>query len=584
MNKKWAILALMVGILFQTNAFAQKKGKSVDSGDEEYIYKIDRKELQVQTLYIEAVNQSLLGNIDDAVGMFLAVLKLDPDNHAAYYELSRISYGSGQLEEAEKYASKAVKLNPKNEWYHVYLAEAKLAKGDYRGAAEAYENMIKELPSLVEYYHDIAYMYARGDMHEEAIATYDKIEAIEGVSEMVSLQKQSHYIQLEKVDKAAAEIKKLVEAFPNNNTYPILMGELYEANGFHKKAIESYEMLLEKDEGNPHALLAISEIQRKSGDDTAYKKTIKQVFGNPELDIDTKIFMFLPYIEGVVEQPETAEEVLEMASLIKSVHPDDAKAQTAYADVLYNTGKRPEAIEAYKIAADYEESPITVWIQLYDLFINAKDFNSLKTYGESGIERFPNDATPLFYAGAACAQLKEYSCAIKHYEDALKLNIPNPQGRAQILSSLGDAYYNEKNYEKSDSCYDAVLIINPNDAYTLNNYAYYLSLRENKLDKAEKMSRRSNILEENNSSFQDTYAWIKYMQGDYKEAKEWMEKAMSNMSQDGGDRPVLFEHYGDILFKLDDLKGALEYWEKALEAGGDESILGEKIRTKALIE
>jgi tetratricopeptide (TPR) repeat protein len=359
---------------------------------------------------------------------------------------------------------------------------------------------------------------------------------------------------------------------------------LYSANGFYKKAIESYEILLNRDAGNPHALLAISEIQRKSGDDTAYKETIKKVFGNPDLDIDTKIFMFLPYLEGVVKEPSTGEEVLEMALLIKSVHPDDAKAHTAYADVLYNTGKRQEAIEAYKLAAEYENSPMTVWLQLFDLFLNTKDYNALKEYGQKGIIRFSDDATPYFYSGVACSQLKEYDCAILHYENALKMEIPNPQGRAQILSSLGDAYYNLNNYPKSDSCYDEVLVINPNDAFTLNNYAYYLSLRGEQLEKAERMSRRSNILVENNASFQDTYAWIKFIQGDYMEAKTWMEKAMESMKVDGGDSPVLFEHYGDILFKLNDLNGALSYWQKALEAGGEKVILEQKIQTKALIE
>jgi tetratricopeptide (TPR) repeat protein len=586
MNKKGLILAVAVGILFQANAFAQKKGKEVETPpeNEEYIFKIDKKELQIQNLYIEAVNESLLGNVDDAVELFLAVTKLDPDNHAAYYELSRIAYGLGNLVDAEKFALKAIKLNPKNEWYHIYLAEAKLAKGDYKGAALAYENLIKELPKLVEYYHDIAYMYSRGDMHQEAIDVYNKIEAIEGISENISIQKQSHYIQLEKVDKAAEEILKLANAFPTNDEYLILLGELYSANGFYKKAIESYEMLLKRDANNPHALLAISEIQRKSGDDTAYKETIKKVFGNPDLDIDTKIFMFLPYLEGVVENPKTADEVLEMALLIKSVHPDNAKAQTAYADVLYNTGKREEAIEAYKLASAYEDSPITVWLQLYDLFLNTKDYASLKTYGEKGAVKFLDDATPLFYTGVACSQLKDYKCAIQNYELALKMEIPNPQGRAQILSSLGDAYYNLENFTKSDSCYEEVLVINPNDAFTLNNYAYYLSLREVQLEKAERMSRRSNILVENNSSFQDTYAWIKFIQGDYKEAKVWMEKAMESMKIDGGDSPVMFEHYGDILFKLEDINGAILYWKKALDAGGDKSILEEKIRTKSLVK
>ncbi|MCB0503111.1 MAG: tetratricopeptide repeat protein, partial [Bacteroidetes bacterium] len=269
---------------------------------------------------------------------------------------------------------------------------------------------------------------------------------------------------------------------------------------------------------------------------------------------------------------------------IKNTHPDDAKAATAYADVLYNIDRKEEAIEAYKKAAAFEESPLTVWLQLFDLFVREKDYPSLLEFADKGAEKFPDDATPYFYSGAACAQMKDYQCAAKKYETALKMDIPNPQAVAQILSSLGDAYNELGNYVKSDSCYDEVLVINPNDAYTLNNYAYYLSLRNENLEKAEKMSKRSNMLVENNSSFLDTYAWILFAEGKYEMAKEWIEKAITNMSKDGEDRPVLLEHYGDILFKLGELENALIQWQKALDAGGDKEILEQKIKNKALIK
>lgn len=584
MTKKWLIGFVLLSVMLHTDVLAQKKGKGTIAKDDDYIYKIDKKELQVQNLYIEAVNEKMLGNVEDAVGLFNAVIKLDPNNHAAYYELSRLAYEGNNLDQAEQFAAKAIKLNPKNEWYHIYYAEAKAHRGDYLGAAKSYQAIIDEMPELTEYYQDVAYMYAKADKSEEAIAVYDKIEKMQGISEPLSLQKQSLYIKLGKIDKAALEIKKLIDEYPDTDNYYILMAEIYEANDMHKKAQEAYELLLDRDPDQPQALIAIAEIQRKTGNDAEYKETIRKVFESKTLDINTKIFMFIPYIEEVATKPEMAEEVLQMAEMIKKTHPDDAKAATAYADVLYNINRKEEAIEAYKKAAAFEESPITVWLQLFDLFIRENDYQSLLEFANKGAEKFPNEATPLFYSGAACDQLKDYKCATEKYEAALKTDIPNPEAVAQILSALGNAYNELGNFVKSDSCFDEVLVINPNDAFTLNNYAYFLSLRNDQLEKAEKMSKRSNMLVENNSSFLDTYAWILYSEGKYEMAKEWMEKAIANMSKEGEERPVLLEHYGDILFKLGEKEAALENWQKALEAGGDKEILEKKIKTKALIE
>lgn len=583
MIKKWIIGFVAIGCLWNSNAFAQKKGKA-PKADEDYIYTMDKKELEVQNLYISAVNEKLLGNFEDAVGLFKAVLKLDADNHAAYYELSRIAFGSNDLKLAEEYAAKAVKLQPQNEWYQVYLAEARAKKGDFAGAAEAYADILEYNPDAYDYLRDIAYMQVQANDKEGAIATYNKIQKIEGISEALSMQKQSLYLQLDKVEKAAEEVRQLINEFPDLDNYYAMLAEIYSVNRMNQKAIDTYNLLLEKKPNNPQALLAIAEIQRKDGNEAAYKKTIKQVFGNPALDINTKIFLFIPYIENVAENPTISEEVLEMSKLIKSTHPNDAKAVTAHADVLYNIGRKEDAVEAYKTATTFEESPITVWLQLFELFSNEGNFEMLKEYGSKATVKFPDDATPLFYAGLANAQLKEYAEAAEFLESALQKNIPNPQAIAQILSSLGDVYNEMGNFEKSDSCYDEVLVINPNDAFTLNNYAYYLSLRKEKLDKAKRMSKRSNILVENNASFQDTYAWILYEMGEYEDAKEWLEKALLNASSEGSDRPVLLEHYGDILYKLGDKKGALEHWKKALEVGGDAASLQPKIDQKALIE
>ena len=153
---------------------------------------------------------------------------------------------------------------------------------------------------------------------------------------------------------------------------------------------------------------------------------------------------------------------------------------------------------------------------------------------------------------------------------------------AQFNANLGDAYQNDKQFSRSDSCYDKALQINPNDTYVLNNYAYFLSLRNVNLDKAEAMSKKSNELAVGNSSYLDTYAWILYAQKKYPDAKIWMEKALA---VDGNKSPVLLEHYGDILYQLDMKELAVDYWIKAKNAGpGSSEFLEKKIQEKRLIE
>ena len=150
----------------------------------------------------------------------------------------------------------------------------------------------------------------------------------------------------------------------------------------------------------------------------------------------------------------------------------------------------------------------------------------------------------------------------------------------QIYSGLGDSYNALKRFKESDEAYNKALEINPDNSYTLNNYAYYLSLRGANLEKAEEMSKRSIQLDLNNPSSEDTYAWILFKLKRYKDARTWIEKAISHSDKSA----VQMEHYGDILFLLGEKGKAFQQWQKARTTGGGSDKLELKINEKRYIE
>jgi Tfp pilus assembly protein PilF len=123
--------------------------------------------------------------------------------------------------------------------------------------------------------------------------------------------------------------------------------------------------------------------------------------------------------------------------------------------------------------------------------------------------------------------------------------------------------------------------LDPDNVNVLNNYAYYLSLRGEKLDKAEKMAKHVNDLQANVASYEDTYAWILYREGKYEEAKTWLEMALKNGALN---RPVILEHFGDVMYRLGDTDKAYEYWNRALKAGKGSEFLEKKVTDKKLYE
>jgi tetratricopeptide (TPR) repeat protein len=115
----------------------------------------------------------------------------------------------------------------------------------------------------------------------------------------------------------------------------------------------------------------------------------------------------------------------------------------------------------------------------------------------------------------------------------------------------------------------------------LNNYAYYLALRGEKLDEALKMSEKSNVLSPNNAAYEDTYGWVLYKLGRYADAKEWVGKALQHGGNADG---TVLEHYGDILFQFGDVNGAVEAWTKAKALNVDSETIEKKIADRRLYE
>jgi Tfp pilus assembly protein PilF len=177
--------------------------------------------------------------------------------------------------------------------------------------------------------------------------------------------------------------------------------------------------------------------------------------------------------------------------------------------------------------------------------------------------------------------LKNYKTAITVLNQGKDYIIDNNPLLAQFYAYLGDANYQIKDNNASDSSYEKSLSLDSTNGYVLNNYAYYLSLRGVHLDKAEKMARKATQLDPGNSANEDTYGWILYKMDHYQDAEKWIKKALD----DGGDSSaVILEHYGDVLYKMENKAEAIKYWEKAKKSGPASEFLDKKIKDGKLYE
>jgi tetratricopeptide (TPR) repeat protein len=539
------------------------------------------KALEFDRYFYEGIKERDNGNFQRAAEQFEKAADTDPSKAAAFYELGRCLVQLGQIGPAENAGLSAVKLQGDNKWYMVFLADVYEQEKKWPQAMDIYSKLVAKYPNEPDYYINLAELDVQENKVPDAMKVYDDMEKQFGMNEDIIVQKYKVYYQLEKYDKAIEEISKLVALQPGNIKYRQLLADAYMKAGQNDKALAEYQNILNADPNDGNTQLALSEFYYEQGEKDKGFDLLKKAFANSSLSIDQKVAILYSYFL-MKDNPseENRKQAYDLTEILVKTHPNDAKSHAIYGDFLYQDKKYPQAREEYLKSIAARNDVFAVWQQLFYVDSELKNYKDLASDAAKALDVFPSQPSIYFFSGIAKNELKQYSEAISDFQTGASLTVDNVPLEVQFYLNMAEAYNNLKQYPESDAAFEHALKLDPENALALNNYAYYLSVRNENLDKAEEMAKKALVKEPNNASYLDTYGWILYKRGKYKEAAEYVKKSLD---QDAGDATVT-EHYGDIMFKLGDAESAVTFWKKARQLGATSEKLDKEIADKKLYE
>lgn len=580
MNLKYSLTTIFI-LCFLGAALAQK-----DKHSKQNFYLITQKALSpedsslVEQLYYSGLREKVAQNNTLAIDYFKRVVEMDAANYNAYYELAQIYFYGKDLPNAKTFIEKAITIKADNEWYWLLSANIYEEQKDYKLLSYALQELVKIAPYKIEFNLDHANTLQLLGKKDEALKVYETLEKKIGLTDEIVLGRQRIFLSKNDVNSAGADLETLIKNDPSEIRNYILLGDLYFNNNLKEKALEVYLKAKELDADNPYIRLAVADIYNAQGKGEEAFNELKIAFEQQDLNIDQKVKIIVTYFQSFPEL-RAVRYAEGLSKILTEIHPDDPKSFSVYGDVLFQKNELIKAKAAYEKALSLNKQVYAVWDQLIRIKLSLNDMEGVVENGEEALTFFPNQYVLYLYTALGYNQLKKSEKAITYLNTVLNYEIDNEAFKAQVYSGLGDAYQALRKYKESAEAYEKCLAIQPDNVYALNNYAYYLSLRNEQLEKAEKMSLHSNELEKDNSSFQDTYAWILFRLKKYKEAKVWIEKAVKSSSNKSA---VIIEHYGDILYHVGEQSQAIINWKKALEMGEKSATLQKKINEKKYLE
>lgn len=283
---------------------------------------------------------------------------------------------------------------------------------------------------------------------------------------------------------------------------------------------------------------------------------------------------YTAYLRGLMaERYGNPEEALELFVKAKNIDKESDALNLKTAVQYIKLGDNQKAIDI--LAELSETSAINVDAYLLLILMHStegRESTATEVYGELLERLYEADISNIKIA-ESLAQLRlqkmDYNGAIGIYQNILKEQ-PNYEDGLFWLGYL----YEEKNRRKEAiEVWKKLIKLNPDHSDALNSLGYIYAEEGIHLNEAEQMVLKALKSHPDSPAYLDSLGWIYFKQGRLNDAAKYIQKAV-----EGFQDAIIYDHLGEVFYKLGDIEKALEQWKRALILAPDKNYIKLKLR------
>ncbi len=515
-------------------------------------------------LFVKGVFSAAGGNYADAITRYREVLAAEPENAAVHFSLSKAFIAMSEPDSARYHGEKAVLYNPVNKFYRQLLAGIYFDMKSFREAAVQFERLAETDPSDTRALFYLAHAYLGDEMHEQALKTFARILLLDPTNEKALVQSLWLELKLKQYGGAIHSLKNLIEQSGGNDKLQLTLGELYSRSGKPDKAQEVFRKMVGEKPSFIPAWIALFETHIEQGEQELFLKELRRFYAIDDISFSRKIELIKLFMFRAENDEGYNEPVNIMTEELAVRYPQNASVYVLRGMLLLARKDFRQAGEDFQKALDLDPHDIFTWEELASAYMSQDQYHHVfytvsqaqKATGRSSLRLEVFKGYALFRSGVylKSAEILENALAYEKQEGSPWLLVQAHITRAMVYDKLHEPM-------KSIDAYRKVLGIDPENALALNNLAYLYAERGENLDEAMEYALQAVAAEPENPVFLDTLGWLYYKTGDYRKAREIIEKALS---KEPGE-PEIYEHLAEIYRSLGEEAKAKEYIDKAQE-------------------
>ncbi len=565
-------IALLPFFLFAEQGWAQTPPALPEAPEQ--ISEVD--ESKGRRYFVLGITEFELENFKEAAELLVKARSYLGPSAGLDFSIADAFYQIDDLVEAAYYGKRAVEMEPENKWYRLKLAEIYRKAGKNQATIDELQKLLEFHPAEVDVIYNLAQVQTMHGKLLDANRTYDRILQLRGPDVQVYFQKFRNFRTLGQRDSALVQLERMSELEPEN------LGVLQEISRYHledgnkTEARKALERALEINPDDEETIVAVADMLVAENKWNEATEMLSRIIRNPRVPAITKVELAQYVMNNYFRNPGNTEIGESAELLITQIL--EAEPEFGYAHALaaeyFNYIRDDERlmkalIETNRLLPENEPA----WRQRIQMLLIEDKFEEAIQVGKQADEAIPDDAFVLFLVGNAYLLKDDSDKAIDWLERAAAAPSQR-EFRSQIYTVLGDSRSQKEDWEKADEFYEMALRLNRDNDVALNNYAYFLSVRNMELEKALEMSLRSLEAEPENAAYLDTLGWIYFKMGDYEKAHQYIHASIET----GDASAVVNEHLGDVYEAKGDMENARKWWQKAFELDESKEHLIEKIR------
>lgn len=534
-------------------------------------------------LFLEAVNSQMSGNDSTAFALLEHCRQLRPDAAEVYFRESLIYSNRGNDTLAIESLRRAAELQPSNDTYQESVAETFICQRDYKRAIDAYEKLYAHHHDRSDVLNVLVGLYGATGDYDHLLSTISRMEQADGASDELSMMRMNVYEAQGDTKNAYRILKSLADNHPYEPHYSVMLGNWLMQHDRKAEAYKLFMSALNEDSHNEFALNSLYDYYRTTGDTASAVKLRNDILFNTQTAPKTKISMLQQAIrESESERGGDSIFVLNLLNRTIASAPKNAdisNMKVAYMDIKHMPAD--SIIAACRHTLAFAPDNANARSTMLRVYWDTQRWDEMQEGSREGTLYNPDNIVFYYLLGVASMQKDDDDVALDAFQRGV--GEANDKEDSDIVGDMygciGDISYNKGRKEEAFAAYDSALQWRPDNNSVLNNYAYYLSQEKRDLSRAAEMSQKTIKADPTNATFLDTYAWILFLQKRYDEAKAYIDLTLAN---DASPSDVELEHAGDIYLCAGEAEKAVEFWNKALNAGGDKKRLEKKIKTRKL--